>query len=452
MRRRKLRQCVRERTNVGVPIVRAFLQTLGDDRGEPVRKIGALLQDRRRVGDEHRGADLRKRVSVERWRAREELVEDDSERPDVGARVDVARRRELLGRHVERRSHEVARARELLLDAVDAHLRDPEVDDLHDARRILAPREKQVRWLQITMNDPRGVRLGEPCATLENVVDGIADREGAARLEHLPEVFPFEVLHDHERRARVERPDVGHVHDVVAAELCGRTRLASETLDGGLVRCRGGQHELQRDTLVELDVHGLDDYTHPSHAEHALDAVFPGEYLADLHRRSRFVIQEGSSRARVHHAVMQTPGSATAPWFHHRSRRVAREPASHVATCHAAHPLVCDIHRRRAREDAGPRFATKRGRNVNPPFNGGKTMNWAQVEGKWEQLVGDVKSTWGKLTDDDIKVVAGKRDLLVGKLHERYGTAKEQAHKDIDAWVTKIGAKIDHIGDSSKKS
>ena len=79
-------------------------------------------------------------------------------------------------------------------------------------------------------------------------------------------------------------------------------------------------------------------------------------------------------------------------------------------------------------------------------------MNWAQVEGKWEQLVGDVKSTWGKLTDDDIKIVAGKRDLLVGKLHERYGTAKEQAHKDIDAWVTKIGAKIDHIGDSSKKS
>ena len=79
-------------------------------------------------------------------------------------------------------------------------------------------------------------------------------------------------------------------------------------------------------------------------------------------------------------------------------------------------------------------------------------MNWDRIEGNWKEFKGKVRQKWGKLTDDDLKVVGGKRDLLVGKLHERYGTAKEQAHKDIDEWVKKVGEKIDHIGDSAKKS
>ena len=73
-------------------------------------------------------------------------------------------------------------------------------------------------------------------------------------------------------------------------------------------------------------------------------------------------------------------------------------------------------------------------------------MNWTQVEGKWDQLKGDVKIAWGKLTDDDLKVIGGNRDRLVGKLHERYGIVKEQAHKDVDAWMSKIEHKIDQAG------
>jgi uncharacterized protein YjbJ (UPF0337 family) len=70
-------------------------------------------------------------------------------------------------------------------------------------------------------------------------------------------------------------------------------------------------------------------------------------------------------------------------------------------------------------------------------------MNWEQIQGTWEQFKGDVKKSWGKLTDDDLTYVSGHRDRLAGKLQERYGSLKEQAHKDIDAWVAKLENRID---------
>jgi uncharacterized protein YjbJ (UPF0337 family) len=61
-------------------------------------------------------------------------------------------------------------------------------------------------------------------------------------------------------------------------------------------------------------------------------------------------------------------------------------------------------------------------------------MNWDQVEGKWKQLKGSAKEKWGKLTDDDLDVIAGRQDQLVGKLQERYGIAKDEAERQSDAW------------------
>ncbi len=58
-------------------------------------------------------------------------------------------------------------------------------------------------------------------------------------------------------------------------------------------------------------------------------------------------------------------------------------------------------------------------------------MNWEQVSGKWKQFSGQVKQQWGKLTDDDLSVVAGKRDQLVGRIQERYGIAKEVAEQQV---------------------
>lgn len=61
-------------------------------------------------------------------------------------------------------------------------------------------------------------------------------------------------------------------------------------------------------------------------------------------------------------------------------------------------------------------------------------MNWDQIEGKWKQAKGTIKQKWGKLTDDDLDVINGQKDKLVGKLQERYGINKEEAQKQIDNW------------------
>lgn len=58
-------------------------------------------------------------------------------------------------------------------------------------------------------------------------------------------------------------------------------------------------------------------------------------------------------------------------------------------------------------------------------------MNWEQIKGNWKQLTGQAKQQWGKLTDDDLAVINGKREELAGRIQERYGYAKEEAEKEI---------------------
>ena len=65
-------------------------------------------------------------------------------------------------------------------------------------------------------------------------------------------------------------------------------------------------------------------------------------------------------------------------------------------------------------------------------------MNWDRVEGNWKQLTGKVKEQWGKLTDDDLTLAAGKRDVLAGKIQERYGLAKDEAEKQIDDFTDSL--------------
>ena len=59
-------------------------------------------------------------------------------------------------------------------------------------------------------------------------------------------------------------------------------------------------------------------------------------------------------------------------------------------------------------------------------------MNWDQIQGNWKTFRGQVKQKWGKLTDDDLDIVDGKREELSGRLQSRYGYAKEHAEKDIE--------------------
>jgi uncharacterized protein YjbJ (UPF0337 family) len=67
-------------------------------------------------------------------------------------------------------------------------------------------------------------------------------------------------------------------------------------------------------------------------------------------------------------------------------------------------------------------------------------MNWDLVAGNWKQLKGRVKERWGKLTDQDLVAIEGKREQLVGKLQERYGIAKEEAEAELKRFSNEVKA------------
>ncbi len=69
-------------------------------------------------------------------------------------------------------------------------------------------------------------------------------------------------------------------------------------------------------------------------------------------------------------------------------------------------------------------------------------MNSDVFEGKWKQLKGSAKQRWGKLTDDDITTMSGKKDELIGKLQERYGYTREQAMKEADEWARAVSSDV----------
>jgi len=71
---------------------------------------------------------------------------------------------------------------------------------------------------------------------------------------------------------------------------------------------------------------------------------------------------------------------------------------------------------------------------IHQTCKGEPIMNWDQMEGKWKQMKGAVKQKWGKLTDDDLDVIAGKQDQLIGKIQERYGITREAAEKQVNSW------------------
>ena len=62
-------------------------------------------------------------------------------------------------------------------------------------------------------------------------------------------------------------------------------------------------------------------------------------------------------------------------------------------------------------------------------------MNWGGIEGNWKQIKGKVHEKWGKLTDDHLDVVAGKREQLAGKIQEVYGIGKDEANRQIDEFA-----------------
>jgi uncharacterized protein YjbJ (UPF0337 family) len=65
-------------------------------------------------------------------------------------------------------------------------------------------------------------------------------------------------------------------------------------------------------------------------------------------------------------------------------------------------------------------------------------MNWDQIEGKWTEIKGRFAEKWGKLTEDDLTEIGGKRDRLAGLLQQRYGIAKEHVEKQIAVFERRL--------------
>ena len=64
-------------------------------------------------------------------------------------------------------------------------------------------------------------------------------------------------------------------------------------------------------------------------------------------------------------------------------------------------------------------------------------MNWDQIKGKWKQAKGQAQQQWGKLTDDDLDVINGKREELIGRIQEHYGIEKDEAERQVSDFETK---------------
>ena len=63
-------------------------------------------------------------------------------------------------------------------------------------------------------------------------------------------------------------------------------------------------------------------------------------------------------------------------------------------------------------------------------------VNWDIIKGRWDQLKGDARMQWGKLTDSDWEEIAGQKDKLVGKLQERYGWERAEAEREADDYFS----------------
>lgn len=61
-------------------------------------------------------------------------------------------------------------------------------------------------------------------------------------------------------------------------------------------------------------------------------------------------------------------------------------------------------------------------------------MNWEALKGNWTQLRGRIRMQWGRLTDDQLDVIEGRREMLLGKLQEAYGMTEQQAEQQVSAW------------------
>ncbi len=65
-------------------------------------------------------------------------------------------------------------------------------------------------------------------------------------------------------------------------------------------------------------------------------------------------------------------------------------------------------------------------------------MNWDRIQGNWKQFTGKAKQQWGKLTDDDLTYVNGRREELLGRIQNAYGVTKDEAERQLNQWESNL--------------
>jgi hypothetical protein len=129
------------------------------------------------------------------------------------------------------------------------------------------------------VHDPRGVRLGDGLARLQDECYGLDKRQRPVAHEHLGQVVSLQKLHDHIRSAGLELSNVEHASDVLAFQPHSGSGLAQESLDclrvaEGLIADKLDGYELPEFLMARGD-----HYAHSSDAEDTLDSVFAGEEI-----------------------------------------------------------------------------------------------------------------------------------------------------------------------------
>lgn len=76
-------------------------------------------------------------------------------------------------------------------------------------------------------------------------------------------------------------------------------------------------------------------------------------------------------------------------------------------------------------------------------------LNAQEVRGQWDKLQGKIKQKWGQLTDDDLKIVGGNVDELVGRIHEKTGVAREQVEKFIGDLAAGTSSTVEQARDAA---
>jgi uncharacterized protein YjbJ (UPF0337 family) len=66
-------------------------------------------------------------------------------------------------------------------------------------------------------------------------------------------------------------------------------------------------------------------------------------------------------------------------------------------------------------------------------------MNWDTIQGKWKEVKGQAREKWGRITEDEMDVIAGQREKLEGTIQRVYGKTKDEAKREVDEWAKGCG-------------